>query len=280
MFDQPDRQQSLFRAEAPLSTQYTPEEVVGREAEIDQLVAALQPIARRQPPEHVLVHGPAGVGKTTTVEHVCRNLEEQTRVTTVFINCWQYNTRASLLSQLLIGLGYPAPRKGNPVDELLAHFREWLDKNQCVVAVLDEFDRLRDQTEIAYDLQHVASEAANELGLVLISNQPPSTIELDMRSESRLSYRAIPFQPYDQAALVRILKQRGGQAFRSGTVTDEAVDLIAARVAEQDGDCRSALELLHRAGRIAEQTDTDTVTPTHVKQGMNSTNGSGHGYVD
>lgn len=266
MFDQPDRQQSLFREEAPLSTQYTPEEVVGREAEIDQLVTALQPIARRQPPDHVLVHGPAGVGKTTTVDHVCRNLEEQTRVVTVFINCWQYNTRASLLSQLLIGLGYPAPRKGNPVDELLAHLREWLDKNQCVVAVLDEFDRLRDQTEIAYDLQHVASEAANELGLVLISNQPPSSIELDMRSESRLSYRTIPFRPYDQAALAQILKQRATQAFRSGTVTDEAVDLIAARVAEQDGDCRSALELLHRAGRIAEQANHETVTPTHVEQ--------------
>lgn len=137
MFDQSDRQSAIFRTEAALSSTFDPETVCGRDAEIEEIVAALQPIAHREAPEHLLVHGPDGMGKTTVVKHVCESLEEETRVRTVYINCWQYNTRPALLSQLLIALGFPAPRKGKPVDELFDRVREWLDKNRCVVIVLD-----------------------------------------------------------------------------------------------------------------------------------------------
>ena len=51
-------------------------------------------------------------------------MEEETTSKSVYINCWQYNTRPSLLTELLIQLGYPAPRKGKPVDELLSKIRE------------------------------------------------------------------------------------------------------------------------------------------------------------
>ncbi|MDG5761353.1 AAA family ATPase, partial [Natronococcus sp. A-GB1] len=168
MFDDPDRQHQLFRAESTLSTRYTPDTIVGRDTEIDALETALAPLTRRTVPENVLVYGPAGVGKTTTVTHVCEELEADTRVRTAAINCWQYNTRAALLSQLLIELGYPAPRKGNPVDELLRTLHEWVAKHQSLAIVLDEFDRQRAQTEIIYDLYHVSADVDNELGVVLI----------------------------------------------------------------------------------------------------------------
>jgi cell division control protein 6 len=269
MFDGPERTNRLFKTESALSASYTPDTVVGRDEEIQQLETALTPLTRRSAPENVIAYGPAGVGKTTTVTYVCDQLEDRSRVRAVHINCWQYNTRSSLLSQLLIELGYPAPRKGKPVDELLRRLHEWIAKHQCLAIVLDEFDRQRAQTDIIYDLHHVSAAVDNELGVILISNQPPGEIHLDPRSRSRLNYRPVYFARYDTDALYDILQARAATAFRSDAVVDDALERIAARVADTGGDCRHAIELLHRAGRIADREQADTVTTTHVEQSFN-----------
>lgn len=265
-----DDKSDIFQSPACLSPSYEPPTVVGRNREQRQITAALQPLTQGNPAENLLVYGPTGVGKTRTVSHACDQVVQDNRVTLVHINCWQYNTRASLLSQLLIELGYPVPRKGKPIDELLHRLCEWLNKHTDAAVVLDEFDRHHDQTAIAYDLEHVATEATNELGLVLISNQPPAEINLDPRSESRLSYRSIPFKPYNEDDLIAILQERAAKAFHADAITDEALAVIANYVTTMDGDCRHALELLHRAGRIAARNSADTVTTAHVNQSLNA----------
>lgn len=85
---------------------------------------------------------------------------------------------------MLIQLGYPAPRKGKPVDELLEKLREWLNKHPGALIVLDECDQLEDPTAIVYDLQQTSDGADNFLGLILISNQSPTQLQLDPRSQT------------------------------------------------------------------------------------------------
>lgn len=182
----------------------------------------------------------------------------------MFINCWQYNTRSSLLTELLIKLGYPAPRKGKPVDELLSKIREWLDKNRGIAVALDEFDQLEDKGEILYDLHLLNKEADNQLGTLLISNQPPSELFLDPRSHSRLTLHTLQFKPYSAEQLENILRTRVEQAFQPGTVQDAVIEEIAEGVAEESGDCRQALEQLLRAGRKAEKKEAGQVSVEHV----------------
>lgn len=217
------------------------------------MVDAVKPLTHRKTPDNLLVYGPAGVGKTTVVSHVFQQLEEETSVKSVYINCWQYNSRSSLLTELLIQLGYPAPRKGKPVDELLHKLKEWLDKNRGIAVALDEFDQLDDQTEIVYDLAMLNEEAENRLGIVMVSNTDPSQIELDPRSQSRLNCRTLEFHSYKLHQLIQILEKRVEQAFRPGSVPDEVIEEIARQVAEGSGDCRQALQLLLNAGRQADR---------------------------
>lgn len=213
-----------------------------------------------------MLYGPAGAGKTLLVTHVLSQLAEHTRVATASINCWQYNTRPALLTELLIQLGYPAPRKGKPVDELLTKLREWLDKHYGAIVVLDEFDQLTEQTAITYDLQVTSDAAEHSLGLILVSNQPPADLALEARSQSRVSYQPIEVQPYGEEDLIAILHQRVDAAFYPEVVADDVIDQIAATVAEQNGDCREALTLLLRVGRLAEHENAKRVTVTHVEQ--------------
>jgi cell division control protein 6 len=236
-----------------LSPDHHPEKPVGRDTEIQRIAEAVQPLVHRKTPENLLMYGPAGVGKTTVVKHVFDQLEAETSAKAVYINCWQYNTRPSLLTELLIQLGYPAPRKGKPVDELLSKLREWLDKNKGFAVALDEFDQLSDRTEIVYDLQMLNEEAKNKVGVIMVSNQHPRQINLDPRSRSRLNCQTLEFQSYTTPQLEKILRKRVEQAFRPGAVPDEVVESIAERVAEESGDCREALNLLLRAGRKADR---------------------------
>jgi cell division control protein 6 len=257
---------SVFRSEADLAASHTPEKPVERDHVIEQIADALRPLARHKTPRNLLVYGPAGTGKTTCVRHVLNRLEDETRVKPIYINCWQYNTWPSLLTQLLIELGYPAPRKGKPVDERLSKLREWLDKNRSVAIVLDEFDQLTEKTEAVYDLQLLNQEAENDLAIVMMSNQHPTRLRLDPRSQSRLNCQTLGFPSYDTDQLTEILEQRVEQAFRPGTVTDEAIETIAKTVAENSGDCRKALESLLQAGRKADQEGKSEVAAATVAE--------------
>jgi cell division control protein 6 len=250
----------ILRSETYLTTNYEPDEPVGRETEIQRIADAVRPLTRRNSPENLLVFGPAGVGKTTCVKHVFERLEDETGAKSVYINAWQYNSRSSLLTELLIQLGYPAPRKGKPVDELLSKLEEWLDKNRGVAVAIDEFDQLQEKTEIIYDLQMLNQESENSLGLVMVSNKPPSKVQLDPRSQSRLNCQTLQFNSYNAPQLQQILEKRVEQAFKPGTVPDEVLEKIAETVAEKSGDCREALERLLRAGRRADRDEKSMVS--------------------
>jgi cell division control protein 6 len=132
---------------------------------------------------------------------------------------------------------------------------------------LDEFDQLEQKTEIIYDLQMLNEEAANKLGIVMVSNQEPSRIQLDPRSRSRLNCRTLEFEPYDSVQLVEIMQQRAEQAFRAGAVTDNALEVTAERTVEENGDCRRALDLLLNIGREADEEGKSEVTAEMAEEG-------------
>lgn len=147
MFQESTNSGGILRSETYLTTSYEPDEPVGRETEIKRIAEAVRPLTKRKTPENLLVYGPAGVGKTTCVKYVFNRLESEAGGKSVYINAWQYNSRSSLLTELLIQLGYPAPRKGKPVDELVSKLKEWLDKNRGVAVAIDDAQSVTGNSE-------------------------------------------------------------------------------------------------------------------------------------
>lgn len=265
MFNDRPGTRSLIKSADHLDPSVEPDTIIGREDELDQIADGIRPLIAGDTPEHMLVHGPPGIGKSTCVHHVLDKLDEETSVNTVSINCWQYDTCPAFLTQLMIELGYPAPRKGKPSDELLIKLREWLDKNRDTVLVLDEFDQFDDPAKIIYDLDHVSNQADNHLALILVSNTAAVETNLDPRSRSRLNCRGIRFTPYSKHQLKAILEARIREAFPSDAVDDYVPDIIADTVAQDNGDCRQALTQLRHAAQRAGRENADTITPKHIK---------------
>jgi len=134
-----------------------------------------------------------------------------------------------------------------------------------VVEFFDEFDQLKDKNEVVYDLLMLDQEVENRLGTILISNQPPSQLFLDPRSNSRLSLYTLQFEPYDLERLEEILRSRVEQAFQPGTVPDEVIQCVAEQVADESGDCRKALEMLLKAGRKADREGESEVSVDSIE---------------
>lgn len=63
-----------------------------------------------------------------------------------------------------------------------------------MIVALDEFDQLNDQTEFVYDFHLLSQQAKNPVGLNMVSNQESTSLKLELRSESRLSYRTVRFE--------------------------------------------------------------------------------------
>jgi len=263
MFDDDTQSNGIIRSEQYLTGEAALPPI-GRESEIHAIRDAVRPLTKRNTPENLLVHGPPGSGKTACVNHVFEALERDTGIKPVHINCWQYRTRPALLTELLIQLGYPAPRKGKPVDDLLKKLRGWLRKNRSIAVALDEFDQLQDKAEIVYDLHMLSQQTENKLGMVLISNLPPEKLILDSRSWSRLNSRVVEFQPYSADELQSILEAYVEQAFVPGAVSDEVLESIAQTTASAGGDCRQAFKRLLHAGRQAMQEGSREVTQQYL----------------
>jgi len=268
LFD--DGSASLFKDEKAVHTHkhYPPAD---RDDELQRMAAALDPIRRNQPPTNLFLYGPPGTGKSTCTRHLLHKLEDYD-VQTQTVNCTKYNSRSSVLTQLLPATSALSGKRGLGADEKLDRIQQRLDRTSITVA-LEEFDRLEDADDILYDLYTVAANTGNEVGVILLSDKDPEQLGFDPRNASRLDVTPVEFEPYEKEEIVDVMQQRVQEGFRNGVVDDGVVDRIAERVAHEisdgRGDMRRAINLLRVSGQKAKHEGASTVTVAHVEQAFN-----------
>jgi cell division control protein 6 len=136
--------------------------------------------------------------------------------------------------------------------------------------VLDEADILikKSGSDLIYNLTRFDEESESPRGsisLILISQK----YVLEMMDPAALSTfkrtNIIEFGKYDAKQLEGILDDRAILAFKDGVMSDGVTELIAA-MAEEYGDARFAIELFERAGMIAQEKGSTTITPEHARE--------------
>lgn len=247
-------ERSIFRDESVLYPEYLPEILPHREGQIGFLAECIRPVTAGARPTNVFLHGPPGIGKTAVAGYVLRELKENTSVIGVYINCWHYNSRHAVLSQLALLFGSFAQRKGVATDEVYDKFSEgWKKSTRGAVVILDEADKLlvREGGPMTiYDLARREGQA--QMGLVLISNDEYALRRLDARTMSSLNCRDIGFLPYNFEELRSIFQERVKYAFVPGTVEPGVTAMVARFVTNNGGDVRLGLECLLRGGQAAD----------------------------
>jgi cell division control protein 6 len=256
----------IFKNEEILSPEYLPDILPHREQQIKQLANNLLPAAKGKKPQNTFIFGPPGTGKSASAKYVFREFENYSGIKTVYLNCWDFNTAVAVLSEIVIALGFPVQRRGWAKDEILSRLIEALSKmNKGLIVCLDEVDQLiYKEQEALYDLLRINQYVKNPLGLILISNNPHIFAKLEPRILSSLAVEEMEFKPYTLQEMKDILQERVINAFRS--VEDGVVILAANHAVQKGGDVRVGLQCLLKAGRLAEQENSDKLKVEHVKR--------------
>lgn len=255
----------IFKNEDILSTDYLPDILPHRENQIKQLAYLLETAERGGKSQNIFIFGSPGIGKTVSVKFVFREFENYSGVKTIYINCWDYNTSTSILSEIVSGMGMFVQRRGWAKDEIMSRLLESLNKSKKALMIcLDEVDQLifKDQ-KILYDLVNLNERVKNPVGLIFISNNKHVFAGMEPRIYSRLGLDEIEFKPYTLQEMKDILQERVNYGFHS--VEEGVVSLTAVHALHKNGDVRVGLQCLLKAGRIAEQENSDKVKVIHLK---------------
>lgn len=252
----------MIRDARVLQSDFVPREVEHREAEVDALSSALDPVTRGECAETACLFGPSGTGKSCIARFTLAKLREAVLdVDVQYVNCWQHHSRFRALHRVLEGIGETRDvhRQSTPKDELLERIRAY-DGPQYVV-VLDEVDQLEDK-KLLYDLYRTPT-----VSMVLVTNSERDLFgDLDDRLVSRLhSSRRVNFDKYGVDELVAILAARVERGLEPGAIERDQLAHVADAAA---GDARIAIGILRNAARFAEQAGASRITPAFVDEAV------------
>jgi len=271
IFSKSSKLNEIFKDERVLYPEFLPEKLPHRENEIESLSFCFKPVLSGKKPVNAVVLGSPGTGKTVSVKFVLSNLEEfSNRAKSLYINCFGFNSRNSVLFLIANFVGAAIPRRGLATDEIYSRMFDYLKKcNFIPIIVLDEADQLifkEEGSKLLYDLLRMTEYEKIQLGLVLISNNFLLTSGLDPRVKSRLSEESIVFEKYSPEQLKDILKERASLAFFENSIEKDVVNVAAAHSAKLGGDARIGVESLLKAGRLAEKENSGRVSVSHLKK--------------
>ncbi|MFX0083158.1 MAG: Cdc6/Cdc18 family protein [Candidatus Hodarchaeota archaeon] len=266
----------IFNNRNALEPSYIPDILPHRDVQIKDIAEKTACALLGDAPPSFLCYGQTGTGKTATIRYVSQKLAQQNseiKPWWIYINCNVVSTPYRILAHIYntISRDEKIPPTGLPKDIIFKKLLGLLDSRLGVsicFLVLDEIDILVDKkggNEILYDLTRLNENLDHcKSSLIGISNKLKFRNNLDPRILSSLGEEHIVFPSYDASELRDILNERAKIAFHNNVLKEDVIPLCAALAAKEHGDARKALQLLRKAGELAERAQSKIVTSKYV----------------
>lgn len=266
---------SVFKDQRTLSFDYVPPRLVHREAQMRKLAMLYRPVLESNFSQNAVLIGSVGTGKTATAKRFCMDLKEQGEkmqkaVDWVLVNCRQRNSESSVVLHIVNHFQPNFPDRGFSITEMLRILRKDLEKRKVhLVIVLDEADVLirKAGPDMIYKLTRFGEEKveAKELVSLMLISQKNVFDMLDASSVSTFKRtNAVEFGRYTRDELRDIVAERAVLALHDRAMDGDTIDLVA-EVSSDFGDARFAIEILEKAGMLADEEGAGKVSVEHVR---------------
>ncbi len=250
--------ESLFKDESVLDYDYLPQLLPYRENQQAYVADCIKPLAQGRAGKSLLIRGAPGIGKTSCVKYVFRELEDASEdIKPIFINCWKKQTTNTILAEIAARLGGIGSQFKNN-EELWEQVYKGLSRFKGIVIALDEVDKAKE-----YDFLYQIVENVKKFTLLMITNEKDFLAGMDQRIRSRLVVEELEFSAYKRSEVAGILEERKKAAFVSGVWSKEAFDMVVDKCYSK-GDMRIGMILMREAGRAAEKKASRKITVEHV----------------
>ncbi|XP_028643103.1 origin recognition complex subunit 1 [Grammomys surdaster] len=203
------------------------------------------------------ISGVPGTGKTATVHEVIRCLQQAAQTNDVpsfqyiEVNGMKLTEPHQVYVQILQKLTGQKATANHAAELLAKRFCSQGSQKETTVLLVDELDLLwTHKQDVMYNLFDWPTHKGAQLVVLTIANTMdlPERIMMN-RVSSRLGLTRMSFQPYSHSQLKQILVSRLKhlKAFE-----DDAIQLVARKVAALSGDARRCLDICRRATEICE----------------------------
>ncbi|UNI21071.1 AAA ATPase [Purpureocillium takamizusanense] len=234
-----------------------PGQLIGREAEREQLIRFLDRCKSAAPSGCLYVSGAPGTGKSAMITQVTSEYSACEGVRSAFINCMSIKSSKDLYSTLLTALGLDGDMlEADAVAALQQAFCPKTTSDTTVYQVtLDEIDHILTMgLESLYRIFEWSLQKSSRLLLIGIANALDLTDRFLPRLKSKnLKPDLLSFLPYTAAQVKNIILVRLKSLMpevKEGYVPfihPAAIELCSRKVASQTGDLRKAFEICRRA---------------------------------
>lgn len=244
----------LLRAEI-FDDDHLPRQLLHRERESKQLLAALDPGPDGADRGHAVISGPSGVGKTVLTKHCCRRLRSERSVDTAYVRCLGSET-GTVLRDTVEALGHgSAVGHTTPVEDVVDELHAAVERT--AVVVLDEADDLPERA-----VEHLTD--VRGVSVAMICHEPErwySSAGPDVRERLRAGTQ-LSLERYGVTELADILERRAEVGLDRGAVRREHLERIADDVA---GVARLGIQSLRCAAEIALEDGRDHIVDADLE---------------
>ena len=264
----------ILVSKEPLSYDWTPPELVGREGELRKLASMFLGIENHNVSCKAVVTGNVGSGKTVMTRRFCLDisakLEGKRKISLAHVNCRNHPSSSQVLQQIALSLDSGHPERGFSSAEVIQNIRRNLRAHGAhLLLILDEVDVLirRDSSDLIYKLLRIDEDQEGEgsVSLIMVSQDETLFSLFEKAIKSRLgASNSLQLGPYEANDLEGIARQRYDASCRPGSISDEVLSKIGAFAEESGGDARMAIELLDSSIRRAEMGGREKVLEEDV----------------
>lgn len=264
----------ILVSKEPLSYDWTPPELVGREGELRKLASMFLGIENHNVSCKAVVTGNVGSGKTVMTRRFCLDisakLEGKRKISLAHVNCRNHPSSSQVLQQIALSLDSGHPERGFSSAEVIQNIRRNLRAHGAhLLLILDEVDVLirRDSSDLIYKLLRIDEdqEGGGSVSLIMVSQDETLFSLFEKAIKSRLgASNSLQLGPYEANDLEGIARQRYDASCRPGSISDEVLSKIGAFAEESGGDARMAIELLDSSIRRAEMGGREKVLEEDV----------------